>query len=91
VIPAPIAALKDRRLRRTDLIVYGVALEALSFYEPRRFKVRVVGRAAHLHFPDASRAIRRLVVLGYLESGPTDGRSHTYLLRSTVETRVLVS
>lgn len=79
---AVLTAFHDRRLKRRDLFVYGVALEALSFYEPRTFKVRSAALAAHMPFPAASIAIRRLTEFGYLESGPDDGPRNTYLLRA---------
>ncbi|HEV8456371.1 MAG TPA: hypothetical protein VGQ24_15850 [Gemmatimonadales bacterium] len=75
-------ALQDRRLQRRDLYVYGVALEALSYYEPRPLKLHAVSRMAHIDESDASRAIQRLLRLGYLESGPRDGNRRTFLVRA---------
>jgi hypothetical protein len=89
--PATIAALKDRRLKRRDLIVYAVALEHLSYYQPRPFKVRVVAKVLSVHFGDAGQSIRRLLHFGYLETGPKDGKMRTYLLRESADPTALAS
>jgi len=83
-LPAMVAALMDRRLQRRDLIVYGFAVQQLSYCHPLPFKVLVVARGTALHVADVSRALRRLTSFGYLEAGPLDGRRRTYLLRGTI-------
>lgn len=85
IVPAAADALRDRRLQRRDLIVYGYALQSLSFYAPRTFKVRQVARVVQMSPPEVSRATRRLVNFGYLERGPDDGAIHTYLVRGIVD------
>ena len=84
VIPAAaIAAYRDRRLKRRDLIVYAVALERLSFHQPQAFKVRQMAPIVGMHFGHVAASLRRLTALGYLERGPDD-RHHTYILRLNV-------
>jgi DNA-binding MarR family transcriptional regulator len=90
MIPAAlIQAYRDPALKRRDLIVYAFALEALSFYQPRVFKVRAVARASAMHWTHTAACIRRLVQAGYLERGPNDGALRTYLL--TQSTRQLAA
>lgn len=79
-------AYRDPRLKRRDLRVYANALERLSYYQPRLYKVRVVARESGLHYGHAAASIRRLVACGYLERGPDDGARHTYLLRTELPT-----
>lgn len=81
VIPAAaIAAYRDRRLKRRDLIVYAAALERLSFHQPQPFKVRQMALVVGIHFAHVAASLRRLTSLGYLQRGPDD-RHHTYILQ----------
>jgi len=89
VIPQScLQAYVDRRLVRSDLRVWKHALECLSFYHPRPFKVRSVSRATGMRFQHVAVSIRRLTEAGYFERGnlPTT-QIHTYLLRTTVPTK----
>jgi len=89
--PALIAALRDRRLKRRDLIVYSLALEILAFHEPRHLKLHAAERSLRMDPGDISRALRRLVECGYLGRGASDGPRGTYLLRWTPPPANLVS
>jgi hypothetical protein len=79
-------AIDDARLHAPDRKVYRQALRALSYYEPRPLKVRALARAIHnrngrpMNPSTVWRSIERLLLLGYLEAGPRDGRRRTYLL-----------
>jgi hypothetical protein len=89
--PATISALRDRRLRRRDLMVYSLALEVLAFHEPRPLKLQGAERVLRMDAGDVSRALRRLVEHGYLVRGPRDGTLQTYLLRLSLPPANLVS
>ena len=89
ILPAVAQAMQDRRLRPSDLRVYGIALESLDLMEFRPLKA---GAVAHrLKTPrgtmrpqHAARSLRHLVRLGYLERGNLDGHTWTYRLRYSV-------
>jgi hypothetical protein len=89
VIPEScLAAYDDPRLARGDLKIWKCALQSLSFYEPRPFKVRSVSRTTGVHFAHVAASVRRLAAAGYLERGPKDGGVRTYLLRVSPGRRV---
>ena len=79
---AVIAAYRDSRLKRRDLIVYARAIETLSFFRPLPFKCRTEAPKIGMAFQHVAASVQRLTVCGYLERGPTDGRMRTYLLRT---------
>lgn len=80
MIPAALAALSDRRLHRTDLSVYGLALQELDVQSYRTMKRTMLGRRAGIRPAHVSRSLRRLASLGYLERGPLSGKQRTYRL-----------
>lgn len=80
MIPAALAALVDRRLHRSDLIVYGYALQELDVAVHRTMKLQALARQARMRKGNVSRALRRLAGLGYLEKGPVEGGLKSYRL-----------
>ena len=80
-VPAVQAALIDRRLRRTDLLVYGAALAELDLQEWREWKRILIARRTHLRAEHVSRCMRRLVSLGYLERQAEGVGTRVYRLR----------
>jgi DNA-binding IclR family transcriptional regulator len=80
---AVLQAYRDARLARGDLRVWAAALETLSFYQPRPFKVAAVARVTGIHVAHVAASVRRLTAAGYLERGPQQGQLRTYLLRTS--------
>lgn len=80
MIPAVLTALTDQRLYRSDLIVYGFALQELDVSHHRAMKLQALARQARMRKGNVSRALRRLAGLGYLEKGPVDGGIKSYRL-----------
>ena len=86
ILPALSQALQDRRLRPSDLRVYGVALELLDLGEFRALKARTVAHRLLLRRQHAASSLSRLTKLGYLEAADQlNGHTRTYRLRMSVQ------
>jgi DNA-binding IclR family transcriptional regulator len=75
-------ASADIRLRRDDFRALIQAHGELDWEEYRPLKMQAIGRALRLTRANTSRAVRRLVLYGYLAPGPKDGALRTYRLRT---------
>jgi hypothetical protein len=85
IFPAIAQLLQDRRLRPSDFRVYGFALERLDLGEFRPLKARTVADAVRMRRSHASRSLRRLTSLGYLDAhDKLDGHTRQYRLRMSV-------
>lgn len=78
--PESMALLSDRRLHRTDLLVFA----AIAVWKTNRPSRKRISLKCGMTFPNITRAIKRLVEFGYLTVQEEEGQTNTYAKGTTL-------